>query len=311
MTTTTLPSIRACSRKNRVYVFREFLLETYGSDYLSQGDVVLDIAGGKGDLSWLLSNADGYRSIVVDPRPTQHQHVLRSIDYLRKHPDEAALRAIRNQPTHQPLATLLPELPTDEFQTPRHFPIWVDENLVQAVQAAQKGNQVEWELYWARAMAAFIDNNTDLSPAPPQNSSVTDPKEAWDLIQKCKLIAAFHPDQATDFCFELAELLNIPFCVVPCCVFPAQFPHRKLIDGTRVRDYSGLLSYLTQKYPNAQKAQLAFHETAKARNLVLFSVLPLQQERQNPKRNYAEHEDSPASLLTLSHCVPTSDTTNR
>jgi hypothetical protein len=291
-------------------VFREFLVETYGSNFLSQDDVVLDIAGGKGDLSWLLSNIDGYRSIVVDPRPTQHQHILRSIDYLRKHPDEASLRAIRNQPTHQPLATLLPELPTNEFRTPHHFPVWVDDKLVQAVQAAQQGNQDEWELYWTRATTAIRNNNAVLSQAQPQDSNVTDPKEAWDFIQKCKLIVAFHPDQATDFCFELAELLHIPFCVVPCCVFPAQFPHRKLVDGTRVRDYSGLLSYLTQKYPQAQKAQLAFHETTTARNLVLFTFPPTQQKHQNRKRNYTAHKDSPASMLTLAHCVPTSDTLN-
>ena len=27
---------------------------------------------------------------------------------------------------------------------------------------------------------------------------------------------------------DLAILLNIPFCVVPCCVFPSEFPQRKI-----------------------------------------------------------------------------------
>lgn len=298
---TTLPSTRACSRKNRVYVFREFLLQTYGS-YLSKDTVVLDVAGGKGDLSWLLQNVDGCRSIVLDPRPTQHQHILRSIQYLRQHPEEAALRAIRHKPTHQPLATLLSQLPINEFCTPQHFPVWMDEKLLQALQAAQKGDQHEWEQYWTQVIAT---NNTVLSQNSPNssnNNDVTDPKEAWEMFQKCKLIVAFHPDQATDFCFELAASLEIPFCIVPCCVFPAQFPHRALANGTRVRDYPGLLSYLTEQYPFVHKERLPFHETATARNVALFTLPPQQQGR---KRDRETHEGGPMSLLTLAYCQPT------
>lgn len=102
-------SSRGSSRKNRVYVFREFLLKTYSS-YLRPHDVVLDIAGGKGDLSWLLTNVDGLTSIVVDPRITKCDHFSKSIAYLRAHPDEALKRAIPNRPTHQPLASILPAL---------------------------------------------------------------------------------------------------------------------------------------------------------------------------------------------------------
>ena len=42
-----MTSTRAKSRKTRVYVFREYLLQKY-NDYLKPDDIVLDVAGGKG-----------------------------------------------------------------------------------------------------------------------------------------------------------------------------------------------------------------------------------------------------------------------
>lgn len=286
--TTAPPSTRASSRKNRVYIFREFLLKTYGN-YLSNDAVVLDVAGGKGDLSWLLQNVDGCQSVVVDPRPTQHQHILRSVEYLQQHPDEAAVRAIRHMPTHQPLATLLSQLPQNHFRAPLHFPIWMDDAFLEAVCAAKKGHQQEWELYWNTAITTS-DNQTELSQTNTQQNNVTDPKQAWEIVKECKLIVAFHPDQATDFCFQLAALLDIPFCIVPCCVFPSQFSHRTLADGTRVRDYQGLLLYLTHKYSFVRKERLLFHETATARNIALFT-LPF--------------DDDTTSMWNSAYCRPT------
>ena len=35
-----------------------------------------------------------------------------------------------------------------------------------------------------------------------------------------------------------------PFAVVPCCVFPSLFPHRRLRNGEKVVSYAHLLEYL-------------------------------------------------------------------
>ena len=45
---------------------------------------------------------------------------------------------------------------------------------------------------------------------------------------RIKLVVGFHPDQATEPCIDLAMVLGVPFCVVPCCVFPSEFPDRRL-----------------------------------------------------------------------------------
>ena len=106
-------SLRAYSKKHRVYVFREFLLETYG-DYLNRcadtsRPIVLDVAGGKGDLSWLLRNVDDWEAVVVDPRRTLDR-IVRSVEFLKERPEECAVRAVRDQHTYQPIAALMPQL---------------------------------------------------------------------------------------------------------------------------------------------------------------------------------------------------------
>ena len=113
---------------------------------------------------------------------------------------------------------------------------------------------------------------------------------------------------------DLAILLNIPFCVVPCCVFPSEFPQRKIrtslegitaITGAsqavssakggdindgkeaggpdegnieKVRTYSQFMEYLKAKYlsNNVQTATLQFHFTETAKNIVLYTLPPRQ-----------------------------------
>ena len=111
-------STRAFSRRNRVYTFREFIKRQFPS---LTGVTVLDMAGGKGHLSWLLSNLDGADAIVTDPRVTDHRHLIKSVAWLRSHPEEAKRRAVKGLPTHQPLAALLDSLPAvdTDFKVPR------------------------------------------------------------------------------------------------------------------------------------------------------------------------------------------------
>ncbi|KAK9810471.1 hypothetical protein WJX72_011228 [[Myrmecia] bisecta] len=66
------PGKRNSVRKGfRTGAFRRFLLDTFGQAQLASGSGVLDVAGGKGELSFELLNLNGIRSTVVDPRPLQ------------------------------------------------------------------------------------------------------------------------------------------------------------------------------------------------------------------------------------------------
>lgn len=271
-------SVRAFSRKNRVFVFREFLLSRYNN--LNDGDVVLDVAGGKGDLSWLLSNVDDLRSVVLDPRKT-NTHLVKSVHFLRDHPDELRLRSIKGQPTYQPLAALIPKLAEKSFSLKEHshMRIFVDEDLVQAIRSYKSnGCRQAWIDYWEKAFRLGIGTpnlnpkNDDDDSDRLGNKQISDAFEALDVFLRARLVVGFHPDQATDYCIDLATELQIPFCIVPCCVFPSFFPHRALQDGTRVRNYDDLLSYLLNKVPDIQTAKLPFHETTTARNVALFTT---------------------------------------
>ena len=69
---------------------------------------------------------------------------------------------------------------------------------------------------------------------------------------------------------EMARMLRKPFCVVPCCVYPADFPWRQVVepDGSRVqvRQYEQLLRYIQQKCPQTVLETLPFE----GRNKVLY-----------------------------------------
>jgi hypothetical protein len=280
---------RACSRKNRVYVFYEFLRQTYG-DYLQDG-VILDVAGGKGTLSWLLCNAIGCESVVLDPcTPGTQRSLLQSIGFLQAHPEEALLRAMPGRDSYQPLAALLPLLLQRQgsWIVPRHVRIPVNDTLVQAVRRRTLSStdiSAGWTQYCQEAL---------IPSSMPTDGIVHDlAEDIWNLLLRTKLIVGFHPDQATEAILDFAGLLQVPYCLVPCCVFPSQFPQRTLkrsrlasdeTDRTSenekrvpVKNYADLIEYLLQKAQQPSQMpqcvdHLAFHATTTSRNLVLYTL---------------------------------------
>lgn len=84
-------STRAHSKKHRVYVFRDFLHDNFQSimtRYTDSTSLILDVAGGRGDLSWILYNIDGIDSIIADPRIPSHRSLVKSVNFLLNHPGE-------------------------------------------------------------------------------------------------------------------------------------------------------------------------------------------------------------------------------
>jgi hypothetical protein len=65
------------------------------------------------------------------------------------------------------------------------------------------------------------------------------------------LVIGLHPDEATEPIVGFALEAGLPFAVVPCCVFPRLFPHRRLDVGggqvVAVKGYAQLVQYLMQK----------------------------------------------------------------
>jgi hypothetical protein len=246
---------------------------------VSPSPIILDVAGGKGDLSWLLTNVDSFRSVVVDPRITKHQHLIRSIRYLQEHPDEALKRAIPNLPTHQPLAALVPLLRNKtSFNNPLHLRLLVDESLVRAVRAyLARENITQWTSFWKDALerAQKAQPLGYREREMEDDHTILNANEALDVLLSTKLVVAFHPDQATEAALDLALCLKVPFCIVPCCVFPSEFPNRRTNTGQRLRTYDEFLEYLLAKDAgNIKTAELAFVETPSTdpKRIVLYRI---------------------------------------
>merc|ERR1719203_1874307 len=71
----------------------------------------------------------------------------------------------------------------------------------------------------------------------------------WNMAS---IIIGMHPDEATEDIVDFALKYNKSFAVVPCCVFPTLFPHRKLSCGKPVRYVEEFITYLLAKHPDIQ-----------------------------------------------------------
>ena len=108
--------------------------------------------------------------------------------------------------------------------------------------------------------------------------------EVGETIRNCSFIVGMHPDQATEAIVDTALRLDVHFAVVPCCVMPSLFPHRRQRNGSGdpVRSYSSFCQYLLDKSSdiitdggsggktrkNFQMVSLSFV----GRNKVIFSI---------------------------------------
>lgn len=111
-----------------------------------------------------------------------------------------------------------------------------------------------WASYWASAsaraeaeLAAPMAHHSAPAAGAAQAAVVGTPDEALSTLERTRLVVGFHPDQATEAAVDLALALRVPFAVVPCCVFPSLFPHRRTREGKPVASYDEFVEYLRAK----------------------------------------------------------------
>lgn len=63
----------------RAGVLRRWLLSTFGESYLNSGSGILDVAGGKGEVSFELLNLNNIQCTVIDPRPLELDRFKRKL----------------------------------------------------------------------------------------------------------------------------------------------------------------------------------------------------------------------------------------
>lgn len=283
--------------RSKAGAFRRWLADTFGRDVLGSGTGLLDIAGGKGELSFELANLTGVPTTVVDPRPLQLDRFIKRLlvgIYHRTGPWQAY--------NHLPV-------PADasHVRTPGHLRTFFDDHLLRLLDLHQQGRVDEAAvgfqamLSTARAVAwtekglvadgddeqqpeAETEINEDGHSMPQEDdgsgsntvgtSNGHEGLVHWPAVQKlvteCSLIVGLHPDQATEAIVDFALRWNKGFAIVPCCVYHKQFPRRRL-DGAPVTTYQQFVAYLTAKAPDRIKTATLDFE---GKNLVLYALPP-------------------------------------
>eukprot|EP00927_Polykrikos_kofoidii_P030698 TRINITY_DN26421_c0_g1_i1.p1 TRINITY_DN26421_c0_g1~~TRINITY_DN26421_c0_g1_i1.p1 ORF type:complete len:424 (-),score=66.52 TRINITY_DN26421_c0_g1_i1:35-1306(-) len=287
---------RGEGRRNRVKndarasIFRRWLLDTFGVENLRAGSGVLDVAGGKGELSWEFLNLNAVPAVALEPRPLDFASCFGKWKY-----------GIywRNPIFHRHLHCVCD--PQHETQAPLHLRLllepqvisWAVEDKTHSAcdeQAFSAWTRKAQALAWTRkglheshedqtnqdtvgsAIASAIDEAAvqreaehyedddveAVNAALGDGELVTSAVRAVSLLRSCSIVAALHPDQAAEHAVSLALALRKPFAVVPCCVYSSEFPRRRLANGSWVRTYEDLLEYLQGMSPGIRRAELGF-----------------------------------------------------
>ena len=263
------PSGVGVPRRDRVDVFRRWVGATFGPgeatgvprEALGAPAAVLDVAGGKGDLAWLLSNAEplglGADVVVCDPRPVDHTKLERCAEYLYErlgHGNET-LESLTWEKGPQGILAQgfsLEQL-QPPFRRPRHLRVYFDQELAAAVEKEEvemaaggrsgssgSATSDEWSRFWAGAR-----RRADTAPVPLHHTPADlvaeraaaptlsdDADAAFSALRSARLLLAFHPDEATEPAIDFALRRRLPFAVVPCCVFASLLPGRGAdVDG--------------------------------------------------------------------------------
>ena len=220
-------------------------------EYLQGG--VLDVAGGCGLLSMALGLA-GIPSTIVDPRE--------SVGKLPRRDRKAWREALMMRSTNR--CTELPVERKSGAQPP--------------VRTATLDNTADRmdKLFFCQPVAPYEPfrawfgappTNVDTSFRHPDQDQLEICDSNHDVLKKARAIVALHPDEATDVIVDMAVAEQIPFLIVPCCVFFRLFPSRRL-DGRVVSTYEELLCYLQAKHPSIQRTTLPFT----GKNTILWST---------------------------------------
>jgi len=120
-----------------------------------------------------------------------------------------------------------------------------------------------------RSWFGVAPDGADSSFRHPDRETVSVSDEDSSLVRHASAIVALHPDEATGEAVRVAIARQIPFVVVPCCVFARLFPLRRIRSTQQsVGTYPELIRYLQEQDSSIRKHQLPFT----GRNTALWSM---------------------------------------
>ena len=283
--------------RGRFKTFAGFLLETYSLD---SGCLVLDVAGGGGELSWRLALL-GVPSCVVDPRFVAFSSkTTQKILSGRSAPHICKCALGRSSAQHHPTCAADPASVASSTSTPSSSegigPQDDQSNSSAADDCATRSAPPSTSSAITSPIAGQMDRRDWLHPKALERalrsngarterelaafcglplSSVTAPFAADFPERHSTLFAAgsrqvlvgLHADQATEALVDVALRLELPFAVVPCCVFASASPGRVLPSGEAVESHEQFVEYLQLKHPSIRRLSL---DGLGRRNVILY-----------------------------------------
>jgi hypothetical protein len=252
-------------------------MQTYGVEYLTRADsVVIDVAGGKGELAWELINLTGVHDcLVIDPRPL-------NLELVKSKWDKGLFEPKRTGPIFSKWYPACEEgCKSRESKPPSHLRCCFSaHDFLEFLHSSANASSDEWlrreiskskDIVWTTKGLQHEDGSNYSEDAEPQthldvtngtlidySTVIEEPSDLKEKLQKCHLIIGLHPDQAAGSIVQFAAARKIPWCIVPCCVYSQCFTKRKLKDGTHVRTYDQLVDWLCEQDPRARVALLDF-----------------------------------------------------
>ncbi|KAF8975290.1 hypothetical protein BGZ46_009224 [Entomortierella lignicola] len=242
--------------RERALYFSHWLIKTFTRDFLNSGSGVLDIAGGRGDLSWELQTRQGIRSTIVEPRPGKGMRKWQR-KWFQK------FIADNQQDPQQPVETT--EVATPVISTPAEDP---------EDQEPDEGKVLE-----GLDLIPTVLTHPLQATEPARIQSMLDDQflvTHHDHIKDASILIGLHPDQATEVIVRTALKYGKPFAIIPCCVFGRDNPHRRLpqlpSSGSSdnehnrsehsltrpVTSYDDFVTWLSTLHPNIETTWLNF-----------------------------------------------------
>ena len=238
---------------------------------------VVDVAGGKGHLAYLLSTVYHIPAAVIDPRP------LNLCRYQAQYQQRLQHMRVRQADSSTPPAGTVPSADGCHLMT--HFRCYFPAS-IPVTHIPHEGTTAS-PLYSPPPLPSVPTTGSQ----QPTVHSFVDPTLSSALSTECPsipllhsylsaatLLVGFHADGATEAVVQFALRHNKPFAVVPCCVFCNEGGHRTLPDATddkkgkestsnrRVRSYEEFVAYLRAMDDRIQQHTLPFQ----GRNLCLY-----------------------------------------
>ncbi|KAF9574844.1 autophagy protein [Mortierella alpina] len=211
--------------RERALYFAQWLISTFTREFLTAGAGVLDVAGGRGDLSWELQTRQGIRSTIIEPRAGKGMRKWQR-KWLEKFKSSNS-QPSGNQESDARDKVVVTDMMTesgknddaedqepDEGKDPAGLADFIPTSLIYPLQATEP-DRIE----------AMMDD---------------DFLQKYErLISEASILIGLHPDQATEPIVRAALKAGKPFAVIPCCVFSRDNLHRRLpkdpsLDATNI-----------------------------------------------------------------------------